>query len=202
MEKGAVVTTAYIQSFPEQLLNRQRIARAEQAQAYQSLYMAGSVCLFLHQAASSEKRRGSARVARDAVLKLTEQIGLSISTAAQVLGVTRATLYSWLKLEREPQPTQAARIEQILRALVQLERYVETGNPLHCSAVLPNGLSLLTLLKADVIDHAAIADSLQALAVEPPVKVADITDEELAAEPNPPKALVDLFRDANKWANE
>lgn len=191
-----------IQAFAALPLPARRQMAGEHAQAYQTLYMTAYVGAFLYGLQKSEVEQNGVEAARDVVLKLTRDFGLSMSAAAQVLDVTRATLYPWLKLERAPQAAQMKRISKVKSALAIIESEISSEHKsLEMLATLPSGQSMLSLLCASEIDFGQLQSAARSISQQAVVRVVDITDEELDAEPVASPALTDLFRDIAKWKN-
>ena len=191
-----------IQAFAALPLPAGRQMAVEQAQAYKTLYMTAYVGAFLYGLQKSELEQNGVEAARDLVLKLTRDFGLSMTAAAQVLHVTRATLYPWLKLERAPQTAQMKRVNQVKRALAVLETEIASGHkPLEMLARLPDGQSVFSLLCSSEIDFDRLQSAARCLSEQMVVRVVDITDEELEADPVASPELTDLFRDIAKWKN-
>jgi predicted transcriptional regulator len=192
----------YIQAVHTQPLYARHPMGGEHAHTSQSLYMAAYACAFLYRQQISNAEQSGVSLARDVVLKLTRDLGLSMNAAAQVLHVTRATLYPWLKLERAPQAAQMKRIDKIKHGITVLEsELVKDQHAMEMHAVLPTGQSIFLLLCADAVDFDQLKIAARSITQQPVVRVVDITDEELEAEPVPSKALTDLFRGMPKRKN-
>ncbi len=95
---------------------------------------------------------------------LLDALSVNKSQLADILGITRPTLYEWLA-GKEPSPDKAARIEAIARVLATAG--ARAGRPLNAAFVrraLPDeSASLLDVLRADVIDEARAVGLVRAV---------------------------------------
>lgn len=179
-----------------------RSRRVDDTGAYQTPYMAASAWAFTYEAQRRDREKRLVNTANQVVLALTRQLGLSMSAAANVLHVTRPTLYSWLKMEREPQTAQLNRINEVNKAVKLLIRNDANGFDLDFSAPLPDGSSILSILSGQTIDDITLGQALSYLRRHPTVLVTELSDEELNAPPVVTEALVSLFQTGSTWTDE
>lgn len=59
----------------------------------------------------------------DVLTRVREALGLSVSDLAAVLGVTRPTVYAWMKDESEPRTEAWKRLRELEQVALQAERY-------------------------------------------------------------------------------
>jgi len=111
---------------------------------------------------SSTYRQTLAMSVPDQIREVLAALALNKSQLADVLGVTRPTLYDWLD-GKEPNPANAERLATLVRLLARSG--VTSGGPLNARFVRQpieeKGLSLLGELKADVLDEERVDRLLQ-----------------------------------------
>lgn len=109
-------------------------------------------------------RRQAARrmSSSDQVLEINAALNLNKTLLAEVLGVSRPTLYDWLE-GKEPNPTNARRLTALVRLLANAGvTAADSLSPRFVREALNDGEpSLLDLLKADTINEARIAKVLK-----------------------------------------
>ena len=109
-------------------------------------------------------RRQAARrmSSSDQVLEINAALNLNKTLLAEVLGVSRPTLYDWLE-GKEPNPTNARRLTALVRLLANAGvTAADSLSPRFVREALNDGEpALLDLLKADTINEARIAKVLK-----------------------------------------
>lgn len=173
---------------------RQRAAVA-QRDAYASLYLAALGAAFK---ATSIRNADSSpeAVAKKVVERLTVELGMSISSCAKILKVTRPTVYSWIKEKQAPQSAQIDRLKRVHEAVSLIGNAFETHPNLDFKAELAEGVSVTSLLSADHIDMVRLEAALVALKDAPVVLFAGIDEDVLEAEGEVNQALLKYLRKA------
>lgn len=125
--------------------------------------------------------------------------GLNISDTADVFGVSRPTIYQWMKLE-DIDLVRASQDRDRIKAVYRATQLGQKFRPLTGrwqQAILPSGACLLDLLKAPQIDLAALEEAYDFLAATGNKR----RKEESTRAQKAVAALADAFADLTKESN-
>lgn len=174
---------------------RRQRAAVTQRDAYASWYLSALGAVFK---ATSIRNADSAMgaVAKKVVERLTLELGMSVSSCAKILKVTRPTVYSWLKEKQAPQSAQIDRLNRVHQAVSLISTTLAAYSDIDLKAEFPDGTTVTSLLSEDIIDLARLEGALIALKNNAVVLFAGVDEDALEAEGQVNHALLNYLRRA------
>jgi DNA-binding transcriptional regulator YiaG len=100
------------------------------------------------------------------IAAIRSSLSLQIKELAEILRVQRPTVYSWIKNEVEPSPTNRERLQHLYRIALKWKQLCNLPADSLIRSTGADGHSVLELLKADEVDQVAIMKRLDGLATQ------------------------------------
>jgi DNA-binding transcriptional regulator YiaG len=100
------------------------------------------------------------------IAAIRSSLSLQIKELAEILRVQRPTVYSWIKNEVEPSPTNRERLQYLYRIARKWKQLCNLPADSLIRSTGADGHSVLELLKADEVDQTAIIKRLEGLATQ------------------------------------
>lgn len=147
----------------------------------------------------AEKQQAAAITPASVVDQARTVFGLNISDTADVFGVSRPTIYQWMRLG-DIDLVRSSQYKERIKAVYRATQLWQKFRPLTGrwqQAILPSGICLLDLLKTEQADLAALEEAYAFLAATGDQR----RKEEGARAQKAVAALADAFGDLAKEAN-